>query len=111
MVLVLIALLSSGAAPAPAPRAGGECVETTVRRVGTRLTDAEGRPTPGSGTAIEFANGVALVSYETVAAAEESRPGDAVTLCLAAVPSPCPPGDERGRTYTVVNGRTHRSSR
>ncbi len=86
--------------PKPSQKVG-QCVETTVTRLGTRLVG-----TPGSGTAIEFANGVGLVSYDTVPEAEASKSGDSVTLCLTDIPSDCPNGDERGRTYTVTNKRT-----
>ena len=82
----------------------GQCTTTAVVKVGTRLLDA-----PGSGTAIQFANGVALVSYDTVPPAEASKPGDPVRMCLQSVPRNCPPGDDRGKVYTVTNLRTHQS--
>lgn len=88
------------------PRKVGQCVNTTVSKVGTRLQDSRGNPVPGSGTSISFANGVGLVSYDTEKSAEASRVGDRVTLCLYAIPSGCPPGDTRGRTYTVSNKKT-----
>ena len=33
-------------------------------------------------------------------------PGDKVLMCLVAIPHDCPPGDDRGRVYTVTNMRT-----
>jgi len=103
----LSATQRSAAAPSsPTPQKVGECVETTVSRLGTRLQGGGGSPVPGSGTAIVFANGIGLVSYDIVPEAEDSKAGDSVTLCLSDIPKDCPPGDDRGRTYTVSNSRT-----
>lgn len=93
-------------AATPAPQGVGTCTRTTVARLGTRLEDSHRKPVPGSGTAISFANGIGLVSYDTVPGAEEAKLGDVVTLCLIAIPDDCPAGDERGRTYSVTIQRT-----
>ncbi len=50
------------------PRRVGECVQTRVKAIGTRL---EG--TPGSGSLIEFTNGEMQVSYETIPGIDRSR--------------------------------------
>ena len=89
---------------APPAMAVGQCTSTTVVEVGTRLV-----ATPGSGTAIRFANGISLVSYDAVPQAASSKPGDKVQMCLKSVPENCPPGDDRGKVYTVTNPRTHQS--
>jgi len=106
MVLILstLLLLPPDSPAAPPAMAVGQCTSTTVVSVGTRLV-----ATPGSGTAIQLANGIALVSYDTVPPAEASRPGDPVKVCLKSVPRNCPPGDERGKVYTVTNLRTRQS--
>ncbi len=102
--------LSSAALAAGMPAHVGQCTMTTVKKVETRLVDAAtGQPTPGSGSAIEFANGGYQVSYNQVAAVDRSRPGDPVRICLASIPKDCPPGDDRGRTYRVTNLRTRGS--
>lgn len=89
------------------PATVGQCTDTFVAKVGTRLVDGTtGQPIAGSGTAIEFTNGVALVSYDTVANAETSRPQDKVRMCLRSIPQNCPPGDNRGRIYQISNYRT-----
>lgn len=80
-----------------------QCVYTTVKRIGTRLLN-----TPESGTSITFNNDIYLVSYDTVPQAEISRKNDKVKICLIEVPADCPPGDERGKVYTVINLRTNR---
>ena len=103
------AAVSPPAAPPPAtqPAANttpvnvGDCVQTTVRQVGTRL---EG--TPGSGSAISYANGVSQVSYDQVAGIDASQAGDAIKLCLVSLPQNCPPGDDRGKIYAATNLRT-----
>jgi hypothetical protein len=103
-----------GAAPSPpppppvwAPAKPGTCAFTTVKSVGQRLQDeSTGREIPDSGSAVELANGVPGVSYDQVAAVNESKPGDPVMVCLVRLPRNCPPGDRRGRVYTATNLRT-----
>jgi len=83
------------------PRTLGACAVTSVSRVGSRL---EGDP--GSGSAIEEADGATQVSYDEIAAVDASRRGDPVLVCLVGLPSDCPPGDDRGKTYAAANLRT-----
>ncbi len=83
------------------PSAVGQCAETSVLDVETRLEN-----TPGSGSAIKYANGGYQVSYDQVPAIDSSQPGDRIQLCLASVPQNCPPGDDRGKVYHAVNRRT-----
>jgi len=88
----------------------GDCVNATIKWIGTRLTDGStGALTPGSGSAINFTNGGYQVGYNTVPAIERSRVGDPVRMCLEAIPQDCPIGDDRGRVYHVTNLRTHQS--
>lgn len=91
------------------PKRVGQCAVSAVKKVETRLTDGAGKLVPGSGSAIEFANGGSQVSYEQMTAVDRSRPGDPVRICLVSIPTDCPPGDNRGRTYKTTNLRTHRS--
>ncbi|HET6374680.1 MAG TPA: hypothetical protein VFF88_01395, partial [Methylocella sp.] len=106
--LLMIVLL---AAPSLAhaggmPKRIGQCVETRIKEVGTRLTDgATGKPVPGSGSAVSFVNGGYQVSYDTVPAIEQSKAGDPVRICLVAIPKNCPKGDGRGRQYKTTNLR------
>ncbi len=98
-------------APAPAtqpaaaangpPTQVGQCAQTTVQQVGTRLEN-----TPGSGSAISYANGVSQVSYDQVPGIDASQAGDGVKLCLASLPQNCPAGDDRGKIYSATNLRT-----
>jgi hypothetical protein len=108
-----LAITLISAAPAVAaelPVRIGQCSTTTVKQVETRLVDgATNRPMPGSGSAIEFANGGYQVSYDQVPAVDRSRPGDPVAMCLVSVPRHCPPGDDRGRMYKTTNLRTRGS--
>ncbi len=109
---VMIIFLA-GATPAVAeglPTKVGQCVETQVARVSTRLEDgATHQPVAGSGSAIEFANGGYQVSYDQEKAVDRSRPGDRVKMCLVSLPSDCPPGDDRGKMYKTTNLRTRQS--
>jgi len=94
--------LRSGALPSSAlPRNVGSCALTRVSRVASRL---EGDP--GSGSAIEEANGAMQISYDEIAAVDASRRGDPVLVCLVGLPRDCPPGDDRGKTYAAANLRT-----
>jgi hypothetical protein len=88
----------------PVPKKVGECVATSVKDVSSRLEGV-----PDSGSAIEYANGVYQVSYDTIAGITASRAGDRIKLCLTALPSNCPPGDDRGKTYRATNLRTNKS--
>ena len=81
-----------------------QCVETSVKNIETRLEGA-----PGSGSAIHFTNGGYQVSYDQIPAMDNSKPGDDVQMCLTGIPSGCPAGDIRGRTYRVLNHRTGQS--
>lgn len=89
------------------PTRPGTCVATTISSIGTRLINGvTRRPIPGSGSAVQFANGGYQVSYDEVEAIRQSRVGDPVFFCLIWIPVGCPPGDNRGRVYTTTNRRT-----
>ena len=108
-ILILLSVptlpLPSQAAPPP-PRVG-KCSNASVAKVMTRLEDGvTGKPILGSGTSIEFTNGIYLVSYDTIPQAESSKPRDLVKLCLISIPKDCPPGDNRGKVYKATNLRT-----
>jgi hypothetical protein len=113
MLVALVLSSPSGGAPAVAaalPTRIGQCSRTAISRIGQRLEDAStGRPIPGSGSAVWFANGGYQVSYEEIPQIMRSHPGDPVRICLVALPHDCPPGDTRGRIYKTTNLRTRRS--
>ena len=102
-------LLQIGVAVAdPLPTTIGQCTNTTIKDVTSRLEDSTTHQwIPGSGSAVDFANGGYQVFYDTVAAIIKSRPGDPVKMCLVSIPRGCPPGDNRGRMYKTTNLRTH----
>jgi hypothetical protein len=102
-ILCAIATLSQAGAD-PLPTRIGQCSQTTISRIGTRLDDVA-----GSGSALQFANQGYQVSYETVPQIGRSRVGDPVTVCLVSIPTLCPPGDDRGRIYKTTNLRTRES--
>jgi hypothetical protein len=99
-------------APAPAPITSGlpglqhelQCVKTAIKEIGSRLLQ-----TPGSGPAIRYTNGGFQVGYEDVPGIDRARVGDPVLMCLISIPKQCPPGDTRGRVYTVTDLRTQES--
>jgi hypothetical protein len=81
------------------------CGGGTIAEITSRL-EANGKPIPESGSAVVFKNGGSGVSYDIVPAIQNSRVGDHVLICLVFVPKGCPPGDDRGKIYTVTNLRT-----
>ncbi len=104
-VVALGCIVTGGPARAQTlPTRVGDCVNTTIKSVETRLEN-----TPGSGSAVSFANGGYQVGYDTVQAVEQSRRGDPVRMCLVSIPKNCPKGDDRGRVYRTTNLRTHQS--
>jgi hypothetical protein len=109
--MILTVLGAAGASAEGLPTKIGQCVDTTIKSLGTRLEDGTGTPVPGSGSSVSFANGGSQVSYEQMAAVDTSRPGDPVKMCLVSIPRHCPPGDDRGREYKTTNLRTHKSWR
>ena len=91
------------------PTQVGQCSDTFIQHVGTRLMDGQtGASIPGSGTSAVLTNGIYLVSYNDVPELSwDSNPGDTVKLCLLSIPQNCPPGDNRGRVYSLLNYRTN----
>jgi hypothetical protein len=84
-----------------APEKPGDCVNTTVASIGSRLEGV-----PDSGSAIQYTNKLGQVSYDLVPGIQQAQVGDAVTLCLVSLPQDCPPGDDRGKVYNAVDQRT-----
>jgi len=86
----------------------GQCETTRIDFIGTRLGLIEGQePNDLSGITVGFADGVWQVDYDRDPQVVRSRVGDPARVCLASIPRHCPKGDERGRTYSVENLRTH----
>ena len=99
----MLAISVSSAHTGLPPTEIGACTETKIKEVTTRLG------TPDSGTVVQYANGLIQISYETIAPATRSKPGDKVNVCLVSVPENCPPGDDRGKIYKATNLRTNES--
>jgi hypothetical protein len=107
---VLFLVAATPAEATQLPTRVGQCVATTVKQVETRLADGvTGKPMPGSGSAVSFANGGYQVSYDTVPAVERAKAGDPIRLCLVSVPKNCPRGDDRGKVYRAFDRRTRES--
>jgi hypothetical protein len=102
--LVIAAAMPASAHAQDVPTEVGQCVETSIKEIISRL---EGMP--DSGDAVVYANDLYGVSYEQVDALRNSQVGDPVKLCLTALPTDCPPGDERGKVYSALNERTKES--
>lgn len=98
VVVFALAGLGAPAIAQEVPTEVGQCVRTSIERIGSRL---EGMP--DSGDAVAYANGISGVSYDVVTGLRLSRAGDPVELCLTALPQDCPPGDDRGKLYRATN--------
>jgi hypothetical protein len=109
-VITITALASLLRSPAATPPTQvGQCSDTIIDEISTRLVDENNRSIPDSGTAVQLKNGVYLVSYDTVPEAVAAKQGDKVKVCLQSIPKDCPPGDDRGKIYSVLNYRTQQS--
>lgn len=100
-LVMMLAVTASSALAAPLPTRVGQCGETTITVLGSRL---EGMP--NSGSFVEFENGGHQVSYDIIPQVRRSRVGDPVRICLTSIPRGCPKGDARGRIYRTTNLRT-----
>jgi hypothetical protein len=70
--------------------------------------DLHGCSGAGSGGITSYTNAKGQAgAYAYVPTMENSRPGDKVRLCLVSVYVGCPPGVDRGQTFTAYNFRTH----
>lgn len=85
----------------------GACFSTRVVRVTTHLP--VGRRA-SRGTEVHYRDGhVQVSSYDRIDAAERSRRGDPISLCVVSVPAKCPAGDFRGVMYRATDLRTRLS--
>ena len=98
---VIAAALPSVGHAQEVPTEVGQCVETSITEITSRL---EGMP--DSGDAVVYANDIYGVSYDQIDTLRNSEVGDPIKLCLTALPEDCPPGDERGKVYSALNERT-----
>lgn len=105
-VPIVAPVQETASAPSGPLKRVGDCADTTVSQVGTRLTDENDGPVADSGSSVLLANGVYGVSYDQIPAVDQSTVGDAVRTCLVELPQDCPPDDDRGRVYETINFRT-----
>ena len=95
------------------PTVLNQCVNTTIvditDRFGSDLTPYLDSNGFDSGSAANFRNGGWVVSYSKEPVLLNSRRGDRVKMCLVSIPRNCPPGDNRGREYRIINVRTNES--
>ena len=87
----------------PLPKEVLTCGGNIIKEIGPRL---EGDPDLSTGFHVLLKNGGVTIDYDTPQAVRNSKAGDHVLACLVYIPKNCPPGDARGRIYTVTNLRT-----
>src|SRR5215475_1302923 len=114
LLALTAALLTLAAVPAPAsavtlyaaaatnavPKKVGACVETSLKEIATRLEGVA-----DSGSLVVYKNNIVGESYDTIKAITKAKVGDKITLCLTSIPKNCPPGDDRGKTYSAFDHR------
>lgn len=91
------------------PNRIAQCTITKIASISTRFGEELKPPLPDefdAGAAISFANGGYQVSYSYIPDVAKSHIGDGVLLCLVSLPRNCPPGDERGKSYSATNLNT-----
>jgi hypothetical protein len=87
----------------PLPEVVQTCGGNIIKQIGPRLA---GGSDFSSGFHVLLVNGGVTIDYVTPPAVRHSKVGDHVLACLIDIPKDCPPGDVRGRIYTITNLRT-----
>ncbi len=102
------------------PKKVGKCVDSFVDEKTTRFEDAVPGEAGGE-VNISFANGLGVYITDVPYLSPNDNPdkhlyhsqdfikGDKVKICLIAVPVECPPGDDRGKVYSVTNYKNKKS--
>ena len=111
--------LSAGSAKAHAPtQVIGTCRFTTVESKRFRMAPSPGdagyKPSDsplGKEVLISLTNGIGVYAGDGDAfiLSNDFAPGHSVKVCLLSVPKNCPPGDQRGKTYSLTDQQTRRS--
>lgn len=110
-VIVIVFMLVSFSAYAdssndPLPTTLLGCGKSVITDIGPRL---EGDKNFASGANVSLKNNGLTIAYQedpSLPAIRKSKVGDRVLICLVYIPKDCPPGDDRGRFYTITNLRT-----
>lgn len=90
----------------PLPTTIFSCGRSVIADIGSRL---EGDKNFETGAHVTLKNSGFSVAYQedsTLPAIRKSKVGDHVLVCLVYIPKHCPPGDNRGKFYTITNLRT-----
>lgn len=85
------------------PRKHAECSQTRIRSLTTRFGEPVSYGNEDLGTAVEYENGVFVISYSRDDGLYNAKVGQPVVVCLLTVPYDCPAGDDRGRFYYTLN--------
>ena len=102
---VLTSLTTSHALATDAriPKRIGACVETTI----AEISGVYRSPAPNKdGAIVDYANGVAGISFKQEPEIERSKIGDPIRLCFVEIDKNCRRDDPRGRIYSATNLRT-----
>lgn len=114
-----LAELQATPVPRPTQSSGipvriGDCVTTQIEDKSTRFSGATPGDTGGE-MYVSFTNSVGLYLTNIPHLPANANPdaymartrdfalGDTIRLCLVSLPEDCPPGDDRGKGYSVTN--------
>lgn len=118
LILTADALTGTAVRAETPPRTIGGCSLTTVISKRFRMAPSPGDPgynpsdSPlGKEVLISLKNGLGLYAGDgdTFILSTDFAPGHRVTLCLLSLPKNCPPGDNRGKIYSLTDRQTRRT--
>jgi len=90
----------------PLPTEVLSCGGSIITDIGSRLAGDKNFKT---GAHVMLKNLGFTVAYQddpALPSISQSKVGDHVLVCLVYIPKHCPPGDNRGKIYTITNLRT-----
>ncbi len=104
----------------PLPKTVGDCVDSSIAEKLTRFEGAIAGEAGGE-VAVQLKNGISLYiqnianfpgtenADKYMFSTNDFLKGDKVKLCLQALPTDCPKGDDRGKIYSVTNYKNNMS--
>ena len=119
MTVESLGTVAAKAADQP-PRTLGACSSSTVQSKRFRMAPSPGDPNykpsenpAGKEVLISLNNGIGVYAGDGDAfiLSPDFAPGHRVKVCLVEVPKNCPPGDNRGKIYTLRDRETGRTVR
>lgn len=102
------------------PKKVGDCTESFIIKKSTRFEGSVPGESGGE-VIVSLENGISLYILivsgipssvnmdEYMYSTHDFVKGDKIKMCLVSLPKHCPPGDERGKTYSIFNYRSNKA--